>query len=130
MAESSKGKGIVTKPVRVSDDAGAIEGRRVYREDFGQRTAGMKPGTYVVRCDWCNGVGNVRIANLPFERCIKCEGVGNLIINGSRQGDQEKRLAHDHDHSENHPIMGAIGLILLVTAGLFVWAFLTHRLPL
>ncbi len=105
--------------------------RKTSAPDYGQRQAGMRPGTYIVTCDWCKGSGMPTF--LPSEmldaKCIKCDGSGVITINGERHGDAAARRTAAHRHRENNMVIGAIGLILLVTAALLTWAALTNRLP-
>jgi hypothetical protein len=97
MEKSSKGSGnesIELYPARRERRITAEEratGTRPRAIDYTRRSQGIMVGTYTVQCDACHGVGHIRIAQRPFEICIKCDGEGFLTINGDRKDDKFDR---------------------------------------
>jgi hypothetical protein len=90
-----------------------IAGTRSYARGYGERSAGMKPGTYVVSCDWCQGrPGLMRRCGTQFETCHKCHGTGTLTVNGERHGDKAKRKEAWQDFKDGLLYMGIVVLIL------------------
>ena len=108
--------------VRIPSD---VPLRTGYAPDYGQRKAGMKPGTYVASCDWCRGEGLQKIANLPTQRCMKCDGSGVLVINGERWGDAEKRQRDDQIPRPTGHVMAFIGAMFVIGCILWLWAALS-----
>jgi hypothetical protein len=86
-----------------------------YRNPVGQgtgeeRAPGVRPGTYIARCDTCKGGGIVRVRGMQsiWETCILCDGTGKLVVHGQRHGDVKRR---------EQPTWGDIAAFCLVAAG-------------
>lgn len=72
----------------------------------------MNDGSYVVSCDGCQGSGSDRGCGTLYRLCPKCDGTGVLTV-----------MEPGHDKLNIDAIMGAVGLVLLVTSALLLWAF-------
>lgn len=113
MESGSKEEGLQTQLSGGTGD----EREAFYRSPIGAsqgnieaRWPGIQPGTYIAKCDACNGGGIIRVRGMQtiWETCFLCDGTGKLVVHGQRHGDVKRR---------EQPTWGDIAAFCLVAAG-------------